>query len=591
MPYLQYEADDELSLQRENMLKNAYLGLNLDTNYRSGKTIVEFNNTLFQFVSSNWIPESQKEVYKGFVQKVKNKDKASSVDIYLLEKPKESRKKEDYTALYLDKTKEIILHCKSQGFAYKEMAVLARNNKILNALAEFLISEDIPVVSSESLFVASSPTVQFILSLLRYVSYPKEGIYQSEIIKYLLDNEKIYGADMHQLSAFLLENRAEEELQYLWASLEVQLDIKTLQSLDAYELVEFLTQTFVNHSDYKLDVPEEFDAVKLMSFHKAKGLEFPVVINWFSQSQMAKPKNLPTMIWVNPQLATVPELKSFPFNVNKLKGTQLEEKYTQEIDLDHLDMLNLFYVANTRPTEKLFLLVDQYEAPKPSSKPKVSSDFRFDKMMHDFVLEAKLEIQEEGNYHFGEEISHRNDNGSEKQMGEALDIEICASESWKKNIAFSIDNSQEQLWAHAVEWGIKVHAILSEISTIDDVEKLKHHWVIKYHLNKEDLQWITQILYQIVEHPLLKPYYQAGVEVYNEKDIFGPKNGKKGVQRVDRMAITQDYCAIIDYKTGAPNQKDQQQVKDYKNIVSQIIPQKVKGFLVYLYEEIVVEDV
>ncbi|OYT16171.1 MAG: hypothetical protein B7C24_09140, partial [Bacteroidetes bacterium 4572_77] len=35
LPYLQYEADDELSLQRENMLKNAYLGLNLDTNYRS----------------------------------------------------------------------------------------------------------------------------------------------------------------------------------------------------------------------------------------------------------------------------------------------------------------------------------------------------------------------------------------------------------------------------------------------------------------------------------------------------------------------------------------------------------------------------
>ncbi len=627
LPYLSYEEGDDLGLQRENLLRNSYLGIYLDTNYRSGKNIVEFNNQLFDYIYSNhYLPESQKSIYADFEQKVKKEEKISSIDIMMMS-PENEKNKADYTALYLLKTAEIIKQSKENGYDYRDMAVLARSNKILSELASFLIAQNINVVSSESLFVASSPTVQFILSLLRYIEYPRESVFQVEIIKYLLENNKIPDNNISHLSLFLEGLDHDNQLQDLWLLMNIKLDGQKLMTMEAYDLIEvlirkigldktdplvhfFLEASFVfsqdkhqgvgaflewweiNNEDYKLDVPDDFDAVNLLSFHKAKGLEFPIVVNWFSQGQMIKSKRLSSTVWIDPKLDVVPKLISFPFSVSKLKNTKHHEIYEKEMELERLDLLNILYVANTRPTEKLFVLVDEYN---PPAKPSDSNDLRFDKLMQDFVVSYKMEQKTEHWYRMGPDVKkviaedQQAEDGKVKELN--YELRTFPTDNWRNDVKLFLDPQEANHWSEAVEWGLKVHAALADISNIDDLMIQKKLWEMKYDMDADERQLMEEIVRQIFSHTLLKPFYEKGIEKYNEIEMFEYVEGAVKIRRPDRMVFFEERLIIIDYKTGMPSQKNYKQVKEYKNLAGAITQHETEAYLVYLHDEIVVEKV
>ena len=109
-----------------------------------------------------------------------------------------------------------------------------------------------------------------------------------------------------------------------------------LSSLSAF--LEYWTAKGGNEH---VPMPETMDAVRILSMHKAKGLEFPVVIVPFHhQSSPAK------------QPLTVTEAFGLPLLAHRKNSDP-------EAVRGMVEQINLLYVAWTRPTEELYALITQ----------------------------------------------------------------------------------------------------------------------------------------------------------------------------------------------------------------------------------------
>lgn len=101
----------------------------------------------------------------------------------------------------------------------------------------------------------------------------------------------------------------------------------------------------------KIGLPEEISAVRILTVHKAKGLEFPVVFVPFTNWRLERPR--------------LAKLDDGCFvNLKRPRSSQLETKRTEMVINDALEALNLLYVATTRAEEELYL----YETSLRSSR-------------------------------------------------------------------------------------------------------------------------------------------------------------------------------------------------------------------------------
>jgi len=614
LPELISENKDQLLLQREQMLKNNYAEKQLNTNYRSDKTIIDFNNKLFQFIKTQgYLNDASLYIYDNHWQESKNDKEMGMAEVHFIITPPKSAK-EVYLDSYNQRTLEIILNARAKKYRFKDMAVLARNNTDVNSLAEYLLSKNIPIVSSESLFVGTSPQVQFMISIIKHVLQPAEYVFQVEIIRYLLENNRIKGRQIVNLSAELETLDPKDELKKYWILLGIEFDIPYLMAQEAYDALEIIARAFsvntneslthffieagfiftkenhqglndflifweLKNKDFKLDIPEDWDAVRLMSFHKAKGLEFPVVINWFSQ-KLSPNKAGKSTVWINPELKKFPDLISYPFILSKLKDTAHHAFYETEVNKSIIDEINLFYVANTRPTSKLYVLVDAVP-----DKKSASLGVHFNELMNDFVSSENMINVEEAVYRMGADTEKDDSKSEEINSDEVLIMNTNITSDWNLNMTLALENDVESNKMAA--WGQKVHLVLAEINTEDDIRIALKKLVYKGVIDDEEQEIINELALQVIHHPTLSPFYHIDAQVYNERDMV---DNRGGIIRPDRLVILNDSVIVIDYKTGHPKEKDQYQIKNYSTQIGNHLQVDVSGYLVYLHEEIKIEE-
>lgn len=620
-PKLITKEKDQHMLQREQLLKRSYNEVFLNANYRTGKHIVDFNNDLFKFIVDHYLPSSQSAVYTDLHQKSGDPHSlASSVEIHQMDvKPLKNIAEKNQA--YIERTQQIIEECLESNYQYKDMVVLARKNKHLIQLAHHLLSQGIPVISTESLHVSTSPSVQFLLSVINHLYEPKEKIYQTEIIHFLSAQDH---SSFPELSHSLLNLNSKDQLRDVWKQLDIHWDLEEILKLEAYEALEslcrilklestepllhfFLEAAFIftqenhqsigefrewwalNSTDYKLDVPEEWNAVKLMSFHKSKGLEFPVVINHFSDAHMSS-GGFPPEIWLNPNLEDYPQIKSFPFKISKLENTVFEEYKKSDDDLGQLDLVNLFYVAMTRPQQKLYLLVDKYYKKKSESQ----TVFHFDKVIDDYLQKASVKEKSELIYHLGDENPPKHqllkeENASSKL--ESIYIHSNHNTPWRAYIKLALESSDEKPYLHSAIWGQKVHAVLAELQYSGNLDFTLEKMEYQGFIDPEERAKIAEAVQQVLEHPLLKEYYGSQALSYSERDIYDADSPKKSIKRPDYIVQLEDYFVVIDYKTGKAKNEDLRQVKEYCQVITKHSQKASKGFLVYLGEKVEVKEV
>ena len=587
----------------------------LETNYRSYAEVIQFNNSFFQHTAKFFKNESYSNLFVEGNKQLENSKKGGVVTLQFLEKQEDKEEeKHKYPKQVLETIKKI-----EKDFSLSEICVLTRKRKDGIAVANYLAENGVPIVSSETLLLQNSPKVVFVINLLRVLQYANDKEALLEVLYFLYDHLEVSTEDRHTFIATKI-NLSFQELLKALEEYQIFFDLNYYRQLPFYEKIEAIVRSFslIKSSDaylqFFLDVvleqqrkgvsvldfleywelkkevlsivaSEGTDAVQIMTIHKSKGLEFPVVIFPYDLGiyKQVNPKvwlpNLPEPIYIGYNEMLVPYTNELAL-VSKL-GEQLYEHQQEELELDNF---NLLYVALTRAVEQLHVITEK----KISTKGVVDTKY-YSGVFIDFLQEQGLWNANELYYVFGNEermsVPKTIENRTEYQNS-------FISSPWEKH-NIKMLASASKLWdteqGKAIEYGNLIHEMLSKIFYENDIAKVVKNYVEQGLITIQQKKEINKLLNQIVKHPKLKNYFLKDVEVYNEREIVDVDNQ---IIIPDRLVFTsKNKVVIIDYKTGKPSKAYHQQLLRYQNMLQNmgfVIQEKL---LVYINEEILVEEV
>lgn len=260
---------------------------------------------------------------------------------------------------------------RAQGWDYGDIAILTRTNVQGAAVAEALIREKIPVISDDALAVKASVTVRRLVSQLSLILQPGDGEREDgslTVSGYLArqmglkawKEEDSYHSLTDLAEAILRELRAydaetyDSEVPYIQAFMDY---LQDRVAIDGNDLSRFLQ--LWQEANPKIVPPEIGRSVRVMTIHKAKGLEFPCVILPFLDG--LKLYDSRTRLWCIPETAGT-ELEGIADGAYRIplssgsNDTLFAASYFAEHHLQLIDTLNLLYVAMTRPKCNLRLI-------------------------------------------------------------------------------------------------------------------------------------------------------------------------------------------------------------------------------------------
>jgi ATP-dependent helicase/nuclease subunit A len=382
----------------------------LETNYRSLPAIVEFNNTLYStlvdpalgrelaahMMPSKTTAETCEELaatlaanFADVVQKVRPSlpEGAGEGFVCALDIWGDAETIAAGVEGWLRRQVKEVWQERKKG-----IAVLVRSNRQAEAVATWLIAEGVPIVTENSLRLRSSPLVKGLVSFLHFLEYPLDdlafwGALASPLFKGLVTpGESLeafltggrwprplyraferafpeesrhlvrtilarsgfltpYDLVREVLATFDVERRFPDQAVFTNRFLEIVFQAEARRSLSLSGFLEFWDET---GAEEQVGLPEDLSAVRILTIHKAKGLEFPVVFvpftNWKRRHDKEGFTSDGGLVWLESSggVPLPPELAE-----QRLRSTMK----------DVIENLNLLYVATTRPTDALYLYV------------------------------------------------------------------------------------------------------------------------------------------------------------------------------------------------------------------------------------------
>lgn len=587
----------------------------LPTNYRSYQAIINFNNTFFEHLSTFAFSNDQNKVlYKQSKQNTSIK-KQGYVNLSFLDLDKDNIRDEAYPQKVLD----TILSCLKNGFQFKDICVLVRKKKEGIAISDFLSNQGIDIVSSETLLLSYSPEVAFIINILKFVLEPNNNEIKAQVLIYLTEH-KLNITDKHLFYSSYIKlniNRFFEGLN----EFDICFNYNDVIQLPFYEAVESIIYSFnlvetsnayvqffldfvldylqknnsslsgfIEHYDFQKEnlcviSPHEKNAVQIMTIHKSKGLEFPVVI--FPYADLNIYKEIEPKEWFPLNSEDYYGFSHALLSYNKdfenfgETGQNIYTNHQSELELDNI---NLLYVVLTRPIEQLHIISNKQLDKKGDENLKLFSGLfinylKYINKWHDGIL----------SYSFG---NPKRVSLEEKSTRKAIEQEYFISTPKKEHNIRIVANSG-YLWdtkqQKAIEKGNLIHNIMAQIKTKIDVDIIFNKCLASGIINKNQSQDLKEIVNNIVTHPELVDYFNSDNTIYNERDII-TKEGP--LLRPDRLVISQkNEVVIIDYKTGQPNNDHSYQLQSYADAINEMGLLVTKKILVYINDSLEIKEV
>ena len=587
---------------------------NLPTNYRSFKGIVNFNNDFFNYLSNQvFSKKDYKHLYENAHQNTFLED-PGYVEFSFLDINKE----DDRDALFSENVLKTIASCLKNGFRLEDICILVRKKKEGVAIANYLGQQHIPIISSETLLINNAPEVGFINHILALIIQPKNNEIKIEILHYLsvLFNVE----DKHDFFSKHI-NLSVSNLFKSFEAFNIFINSDFLLHLPLYDLAETIVRDFklVTSSNayiqFYLDIVLDFsqkkgsnisgfleyfdkkkeslsivspkgqNAVQIMTIHKSKGLEFPVVI--FPYADLDIYRELDPKEWFK-----IDKEKYAGFTHTLLNYSKDFENYGEEgrrIYNNHqseqeLDNINLLYVTLTRAVEQLYII-----STKDISSKGVPNIKRYSGLFINYLQHLDLWNDSQSIYSFGD--AKRTTESPTITKEAHIQQEFISTAKETHNI--KIITKSGLLWdtnqQEAIEKGNLIHHIMSQIKTKDDVDTVINNFINASLITKEQINELKQIITKIIEHPKLENYYSSNNIIYNERDIIT----KEGIiLRPDRLVINaHNEAVIIDYKTGVEDKKHWQQLQSYQDVLEDIKITVKKKILIYINDGIKIKEV
>ncbi len=587
-------------------------------NYRSYSKVIEFNNELFQMLSSEFDNLDYKDLYQNHVRQEINSKVGGYVNISFLPKLEDveddfDEENVDKSDLYVLATLVTIQNCLKQGFEYKDIVILTRKRSQGIAIANYLTEQKIPILSSETLMIANATEVRLIIHLLKYLQNSNDLDSKANFLQYLAENAQ-NDLPIHDFIAKGMSLINESEFENWLEICNVNLSFSNIRKKSLYEAVEIIVSKFLNSKNssayvqYFLDIvlerdirnqagisdflnywdknaekfsipsPEGTNAVRIMTIHKSKGLEFPVVIFPFAEEDYnRKPKS---KLWLNADSETFGLPKVLIDNSKAIEGfgNEASEVYNQKKQEELLDNINVLYVALTRAEEQLFIIsgmnLDKDGNPR---KNNMSSFFI------NYLIKESTFDENQLEYEFGNKSKLSK---TEKHIDTSKIIPIVSEVLNPKNI--KIAQRESLMWGthqqESIEYGNLVHEILSFIKTKNDVDLAITKAIENGLITSNQKNAVEKSIQEIVNHKDLSTCFSGDIEVLNEQTII-QKEGK--TIKPDRMVISKNReVHLLDYKTGLHQPKYKLQLENYQMAIEKMGYKVTKKSLIYIGEQI-----
>lgn len=575
--------------------------LSLQKNYRSKEEIVRFNNELFSSISKQISSSKYAHLFEN-INAQEEKGPGGFVSLEYFEAALDSEDQQ------LARCLSLVCELKLEGFLNSDICVLTRTKAKGALVVKALSDENIPVISSESLLLEQSTEVRFILNFLRFINEPNHPFYRFKIIEflevgalaskltneyikhlctekegdfYLFLNELIGGFELtkwrglpllslcHKISrSFGLEEKAAVYVQFF---LDEVWDYGNKHSQDLFGFLNYWEERSQKMS---VAIPEQTNAVRVMTIHKSKGLEFPVVLFPFANWDATTERDAKSWVEVDdPELAGLPATL-IPLNKKLCSSTtKLQSIYEDHQSRVVLDNLNMLYVALTRAKTRLHVFTSNKEKKK-------NLNLYFDH----FLKEKGLWVEGKKEYVFGEKVAPKNvvikENNHFRLSPPLSDLSAVLKVSRGAPRIWDVDKPEL-----GSDRGKKVHLVLSYIKLRGDLNLAMKKAKRKGLITDADKKELQPLIEELLAHPKMTAYFEPGLRVKNEEEIL-LSNGK--VIRPDRLVFDEEKVTIIDYKTGRYEDDHVKQVEQYRDALKRMNYTNIVCVLAYVNEDTVV---
>jgi ATP-dependent exoDNAse (exonuclease V) beta subunit len=359
-----------------------------------------------------------------------------------------------------------------------------------------------------------------------------------------------------------------EETGFLARFLEA---IVAMESQGMGDIKDFIDLATEEGTESILDVllPDYMDAVKAMTFHKAKGLGFSVVINMFYPSG-----DEPGYVLYDPQEGRL--LMRYVTVKMRNCDPRLNDIYLEEALDGRIQTLNTLYVALTRAKNELYnLVIRKVEEEKPAAENPVEEKPGKGKKKNSAPRPEKEKVLMPLDLFDGFETGKKEKSTAAKKYPEPTLVTIPPETVYE----FAKDEDKNWSVQRRLESqkGDLYHKILAKIEFVtSDIEPVIADLVKKALASSritDDPEAIKAALFKFLNKQEVKPWFEKkkGREILREAEFV---NDKGALYRMDRVVIDPDRIALIDFKTGGTLDFYAAQLKNYRHILEKVYPGK-----------------
>jgi ATP-dependent exoDNAse (exonuclease V) beta subunit len=339
-----------------------------------------------------------------------------------------------------------------------------------------------------------------------------------------------------------------------------------------------------------LDVSEGIDAVSIITIHKSKGLEFPVVIIPVTELNKLQLSNEKISCEVPDEIKDISgDMDYLYFTMKKELGeTSLAEVYINEEDLSQTDNVNVLYVAMTRASKRLSVLCQSKSLIEKGTFPELNGNI--DRLLMN-VCTSHPDYDSENHRLYLNPNPDAGVEGKKEEESAIIDTKNkieCAM--WRNVVTLSspavkLAIEQER---SARDTGLLIHSILSKIETIEDVHPVIDKEVESGNIIHNEKENIQQQIERIIAHPELKRYFSNEGQILNEREIIRPDHS---AYRPDRVVLFDKKAVVIDYKTGEEKKSHKKQIAEYGVLLKEMGYDVEREILIYIGDDLTVEVV
>ena len=636
-----------LADMQNKLIDNArFISKPLVTNWRSCSNIIRFNNSLFSVIAEQTdkaLSESGffsdfKNLYTGAVQADPGIHNGGYIKLEFIddqiengnEKKKGKRTKilRSWKDFVLERIPGIIELFQDKGYNASDIGIIVREVKDGEAIVRKIVEYssncspeqrtryNYNIVSNDSLTLSASYAITFIIAVLRVLSDPDDVISRALMLRFYLLSKGDENADKADLNRDRLIDGShgcfpEGYDTFLKITRELPLFEATESIISFFGLGNYsrnaaylntfqdLVMNFSGNKNADTDsflawwdstgmkktikLPANQNAARIFTIHKAKGLEFKVVILPFLSWNLDHVFSKQPILWVKPDTQPFNELGIVPVRYRKaLSDTVFAADYMHEKYSVYIDNINLLYVAMTRAKDAIYGFAPERPGPSetiarvikeaistsenPAGDQGIVLNNRYDSRKK--VFESGEIPWNTGQQPENKELICRKYNVNSKP--ESLRLKLHGEDYFAAG---------KEAVRQKVNYGKLMHEVFEGINTSEDIPYAVKKLVLEGKITESDSVSLEKKLILLVKSPPASEWFSPGNNVMREAEILLPSGRTR---RPDRVIMRDDKVIIIDFKFGEEYQKYHDQLKQYRSFLSEMGYKNIEACLWYV---------